>query len=65
MSSARVAGSAAWGTHRQELQGALRQLRRAAADDVTERRALKAELARLRMRVAERVYAASDPVLNH
>ncbi len=57
-------GSAAERTHQQELQVALRQMRRAAVDDAAERRALKAELARLRVRVTDRVYAASVPVLN-
>jgi len=33
-------------------------------DDAAERRALKAELAALRVRVVDRVYAASEPVLN-
>ncbi len=51
-------------TREQELQVALRTLRRAAADDAAERRTLKAELASLRMRVADRVYVASEPVLN-
>ncbi len=51
-------------TREQELQVTLRTLRRAAVDDAAERTALKAELARLRMRVTDRVYAASEPVLN-
>ncbi len=60
MSSSRGAGSSEQRTRQQELQVTLRQLRRAAADDAAERRAIKAELAAMRVRVTDRVYAASE-----